>query len=392
MANMPGGPNGAQAVAGKIMASEADAKARVAAVEYLGTADCARWPEARDALKAALRADPNECVRYAAAIALNSGCCCSKEMIESLRICVASTTEDGNAAESSPRVKAAAFTALQNCLMRVPPDVVPTDRETGQPPVPPEPGTLSPIPPPPPPAVTPERPASNRSVPPPTHLAAAHFQEAPRPLTHEQQLRRKTYGQTVDDARRTLFHVSQQPPQSRVLPPGKQTVLHALIKAREDVDARLRSTYGPPPPLPADPGHVQASAARAAGTSPAATVVNTAPKGTDGAVSRTSTPADPAPEVNPSPAPVSPSPAQVNPSPAPVSPSPAAVNPSPAPVSLSPAAVNPSSTPMGSSELYSESEPPVLPQNIYATPAPESPYRGGLLGALIRRARKQTDQ
>ena len=78
-------PNGgAEAAAAKIKASEADAKARVAAVEYLGTVDCNRFPEAKKGLLAALSEDPNECVRFAAARALNSGCCCDQEVIETL--------------------------------------------------------------------------------------------------------------------------------------------------------------------------------------------------------------------------------------------------------------------------------------------------------------------
>src|SRR5271166_4454622 len=117
LANKPNG--GAEAAAAKIQASEADAKARVAAVEYLGTVDCNRFPEAKKALLAALREDPNECVRFAAARSLNSGCCCDQEVIEKLRISVAGEKKDGPA-ETSCRVKAAAFSALQNCLMRVP--------------------------------------------------------------------------------------------------------------------------------------------------------------------------------------------------------------------------------------------------------------------------------
>ena len=120
LANKPNG--GAEAAAAKIQASEADAKARVAAVEYLGTVDCNRFPEAKKALLAALREDPNECVRFAAARSLNSGCCCDQEVIEKLRISVAGEKKDGPA-ETSCRVKAAAFSALQNCLMRVPEEV-----------------------------------------------------------------------------------------------------------------------------------------------------------------------------------------------------------------------------------------------------------------------------
>src|SRR4051794_39434322 len=116
-------PNGAaEAAAAKIKASEADAKARVAAVEYLGTVDCNRFPEAKKGLISALREDPNECVRFAAARSLNSGCCCDQQVIEALRECVAGDSKKAPA-ETSPRVKAAAFAALQNCLMKVPEEV-----------------------------------------------------------------------------------------------------------------------------------------------------------------------------------------------------------------------------------------------------------------------------
>jgi hypothetical protein len=118
-------PGSAAAAAAAIQASEAGAAARVAAIEYLGTVDCTRWPVAQKALINGLRADPNECVRFAAARALNSGCCCNKDVIKSLRICVAGESSDGSPAENSARVKAAAFSALQRCLMCVPEDLPP---------------------------------------------------------------------------------------------------------------------------------------------------------------------------------------------------------------------------------------------------------------------------
>src|SRR5207248_7281986 len=43
-------PGSAAAAAAAVQASEAGAKARVAAVEYLGTVDCSHWPEAPQAL------------------------------------------------------------------------------------------------------------------------------------------------------------------------------------------------------------------------------------------------------------------------------------------------------------------------------------------------------
>jgi hypothetical protein len=235
------GPMGAEAVAGKIKQSEADAKARVAAIEYLGTVDCNRWKEARIALINGLRADPNECVRYAAARVLNTGCCCSKPVIEALRVCVSGEDTDGNPPETSQRVKAAAFSALQNCLMRVPEDLPPEqpppvrERERGGP-VP----ALEPLPPP----VTERRnndPRNTDSVE-HEHLVAAHTtaagrSEAPerRSEATERRKQPKTFAQTVNEARKTLFQVSQNPTPPTTLPPGKRTLLHAFLKARQDL-------------------------------------------------------------------------------------------------------------------------------------------------------------
>ena len=227
IAGLPGGPQGAQAVAAKVKASEADAKARVAAIEYLGTVDCKRWPDVTQAIMVALREDPNECVRYAAARVLNSGCCCSQKMIESLKACVSGTEADGKPAESSTRVKAAAFTALQGCLMRIPPDL---PAEVPPPPVAPERGPA----PPPLPLVKPEG---------PTALAArdadgqpASYKIAPRAPTFDERLRRKTFTQTVEEARRTLQQVAETAQPPATLPTGRQSVLNALIKARENVN------------------------------------------------------------------------------------------------------------------------------------------------------------
>src|SRR5260221_10585324 len=72
---------GAEGLAAEIKASEGGAKARRAALRYLGTVDCQRWPEAQGAVADGLRADPNECVRWEAALAMGSGCCCTKKTI-----------------------------------------------------------------------------------------------------------------------------------------------------------------------------------------------------------------------------------------------------------------------------------------------------------------------
>jgi hypothetical protein len=102
--------------AAKIKAEEAQAKARKAAVRYLGTVDCGRFPDAEGALVKALRTDTNECVRYEAALALGNGCCCTNTTMEALAITAACSNRDGNPREYSDRVRAAAVAALQNCL------------------------------------------------------------------------------------------------------------------------------------------------------------------------------------------------------------------------------------------------------------------------------------
>src|SRR5205823_6287431 len=101
-----GGPGSAQDVARKIAQDEAGAKARIAAVEYLGTVDCHYWPEAEAALIQSLRTDRNDCVRFAAARVLGSGCCCTKSTIAALLIVVTGSDKDGNPAETSERVRA----------------------------------------------------------------------------------------------------------------------------------------------------------------------------------------------------------------------------------------------------------------------------------------------
>ncbi len=103
-------------LAARIKADEADAAKRRADVRYLGTVDCRYWPEAPDALVNALRADRNECVRWEAAMALGSGCCCNAKTVTALSLVVAGGEEDGNPAECSERVKVAAHAALAHCL------------------------------------------------------------------------------------------------------------------------------------------------------------------------------------------------------------------------------------------------------------------------------------
>ena len=259
-------PGSAAAAAAAIQASEANAKARVAAIEYLGTVDCSRWPEAKAALINGLRKDPNECVRFAAARALNSGCCCDKKVIDALRICVSGETTDDSPAENSMRVKAAAFSALQNCLMKVPEELPPETK----PPLPEggEQPNLVPIPPAPESAA--HVPAAN------PHLAASYNPPRRKPVTYEDRLERQTFAQTVDEARRTLFQVSSHPRAATAIPAGQRSIFSAFSRARNDVNApRLRRAreQGLVPPRPdqqpfaADPR--VATGAPASGTTPA---------------------------------------------------------------------------------------------------------------------------
>ena len=143
----------AEGAAARIKKMEAEAKARRAAVRYLGTVDCSRFPEAEGALIAGLRADTNECVRFEAALALGNGCCCTKKILAALTDTV-NCKKTNDPAETSPRVRAAAAIALERCLARMcevedeprPPEkpVVEPKRET-----PPEPGRAAPPLPPP---------------------------------------------------------------------------------------------------------------------------------------------------------------------------------------------------------------------------------------------------
>jgi hypothetical protein len=244
-------PGSAAAAAAAIQASEANAKARVAAIEYLGTVDCSRWPEAKAALINGLRKDPNECVRFAAARALNSGCCCDKKVIDALRICVSGETTDDSPAENSMRVKAAAFSALQNCLMKVPEELPPETK----PPLPEgEQRDLVPLPP------APESPAHVPAANP--HVAVSYTPPRRKPVTYEDRLERQTFAQTVDEARRTLFQVSRHPRTTGAIQSGQHSIFSAFSRARNEVNAprlrRAREQGLVPPrpdqqPFPADP-------------------------------------------------------------------------------------------------------------------------------------------
>jgi|GEM_PF-1828732 len=108
----------AEGAAAKIKAEEAQAKAKIAAIEYLATVDCRYYPEAEAALIAGLRAEKNECVRIAAAKAFVNGCCCSPKVMKALTISVSCSNKDGFPAEASELVRTYAYVALERCLQK----------------------------------------------------------------------------------------------------------------------------------------------------------------------------------------------------------------------------------------------------------------------------------
>lgn len=124
---------GAAGAAAQVQADTAEAKARVAAVEYLGTVDCHYWPEAEKTLIESLRADRNECVRFAAARVMGSGCCCTNKTIAALTLTASGENSDGNPSENSLRVRAAAAEALSRCAMNPPEPIAPRPPERPEP-------------------------------------------------------------------------------------------------------------------------------------------------------------------------------------------------------------------------------------------------------------------
>jgi hypothetical protein len=210
---------GAEGVAAQIKADTADAKARRAALRYLGTVDCHYWPEAQDALIAGLRTDRNECVRWEAALALQRGCCCTKKVIEALVITVSSSEKDGNPSETSDRVKAATEVALYHCLDCYSQTVA----AAPAPPAPPEgPRPL------PPPAPEGPRPAAQGGAP----------AELPIKLSaYYRRLESKSMNQVVSEARQALAKSQSAAEAARAalpisaMPTGSRDIHHILENA-----------------------------------------------------------------------------------------------------------------------------------------------------------------
>jgi hypothetical protein len=220
-------PN-SEGAAAKIKKDEAEAKARQAAVRYLGTVDCHWWPDAEAALIVALRADRNECVRYEAALALSRGCCCTKAVIAALTICVAGTEVDANPSENSERVRIQAEIALTQCLARV---VTVVEPEKEKPPIekPPErpPERLPP----------PQAAATGDSV----QLAAYYVKEKSRPKA-----------QILEEARRALEGASNRAVPSTSVPTGTRSLAQIWARANAPSSGPEAMPSSPVPPLAAE--------------------------------------------------------------------------------------------------------------------------------------------
>lgn len=200
-------PGSAAGAAARVQADEAGAKARREAVRYLGTVDCHYWPEAEAALINALRADRNECVRYEAALALGRGCCCTKNTVAALMITVTGSDKDKNPAETSERVKSAAYEALQRCLNCLPA----ADVEQPEVPEKPEPLKVKP----------PETPGGDQ----PQAILDTAVQQA----AYSKPIDSQPNGQLLERARRLVYVGSSK--EGYAPPTGQRSVYHIFTSA-----------------------------------------------------------------------------------------------------------------------------------------------------------------
>lgn len=106
---------GPEGTAAQLKAVNLQAPKRRAAVRELRAVDVRYHPEAEGILVAALRADPSECVRYEAALTIETLPACTEKIAKALRTCIDSSSADGNPAELSLRVRNQAAIALAKC-------------------------------------------------------------------------------------------------------------------------------------------------------------------------------------------------------------------------------------------------------------------------------------
>jgi hypothetical protein len=105
--------------ANAIKQQEDAAPAKIAAIQYLAGVDCKCYKGVKKALLEALL-DCNEGVRFEAAKALGSACCCDKEVQKILEEVANKQDEFGNYKEWSVRVRAAAAQSAAACAGIIP--------------------------------------------------------------------------------------------------------------------------------------------------------------------------------------------------------------------------------------------------------------------------------
>jgi hypothetical protein len=285
-------------VSGTAAAAQKDAleaKQRREAVRFLGTLDCRYYPDAVDALTAALRTDGSECVRYEAALVLGRGCCCTEKTVKALDATVSGTEIDGNPAERSVRVRCAAAIALERCLSCYTPPL----REVV---IPPGPEIL------PGGEITPK---SGDPKSKPVTPGTSGTSGTPNELPAASRLPKR---ETVEHARKTLNEFNAM---LAFTPPPSMTRTPGIVAGRQSLYHLLRDTANDPVETYSTPGVIQTSASVSAPTSVFA-------------------PATPA--LVPTPAPVTPS------TPSPVMSAPTSVFSSMAPVMTPAPAMHPSLT------------------------------------------------
>jgi hypothetical protein len=108
--------------ANAIKQQEDAAPAKIEAIKYLAGVDCKCYPGVKKALLEALK-DCNEGVRFEAAKALGSACCCDKEVAKILEEVANKQDDFGNYKEWSVRVRAAAAQSMSSCAGVIPRDV-----------------------------------------------------------------------------------------------------------------------------------------------------------------------------------------------------------------------------------------------------------------------------
>jgi hypothetical protein len=234
----PGTPSAAELAAGgavgaaaAVKKDAAEAKARIAAVKYLAGISCHYWPDAEKALIDAMRADKVECVRYEAAVALGSGCCCTKKVIDKLALVISGGDSDGNPAEISDRVKDAAERSLNHCLECYK-EIVPAPKVEKPPEAP--------------------KPVADKTPPPPV-ISDPNL----RRTAYDAQIEKASLTDVVQHARVVLESATKAPPKTSFVPAGQRDLMHLVSTAA--INPRGPSTVDLPSGviLPPDDNRVQ---------------------------------------------------------------------------------------------------------------------------------------